>query len=51
MRELSAGASVQQVSTALVTAAFITMFKKALGKPPRNVSATSCKAAVRTFAA
>jgi len=37
LRELSAGASVQQVSTELgyeSVTAFITMFKKALGKPP-----------------
>jgi AraC-like DNA-binding protein len=37
LRELTSGASVQQVSADLgydSVAAFITMFKKALGKPP-----------------
>jgi methylphosphotriester-DNA--protein-cysteine methyltransferase len=37
LRELAAGASVQQVSADLgyeSVTAFITMFKKALGKPP-----------------
>ena len=44
IRELASGASVQRVSADLgyeSVTAFITMFKKALGKPPANISALS----------
>jgi methylphosphotriester-DNA--protein-cysteine methyltransferase len=43
IRELASGASVQQVSADLgyeSVTAFITMFKKALGKPPAKYLST-----------
>ncbi|MBR0901766.1 MULTISPECIES: helix-turn-helix domain-containing protein [Bradyrhizobium] len=46
LRELTSGASVQQVSADLgyeSVAAFITMFKKALGKPPAKYLASIAK--------
>jgi AraC-like DNA-binding protein len=46
MRERASGASVQRVSADLgyeSVTAFITMFKKALGKPPASISAVSRK--------
>jgi AraC-like DNA-binding protein len=54
LRELSAGASVQQVSTALgyeSVTAFITMFKKALGKPPAKYLSDIVQGGGSAFAA
>ena len=54
LRELSAGASVQQVSSALgyeSVTAFITMFKKALGKPPARYLSDIMQGSGSAFAA
>ena len=54
LRELSAGVSVQQVSTALgyeSVTAFITMFKKALGKPPAKYLSDIVQGGGSAFAA
>ena len=54
LRELSAGASVQQVSTTLgyeSVTAFITMFKKALGKPPAKYLSDIVQGGGSAFAA
>jgi AraC-like DNA-binding protein len=54
LRELSAGASVQQVSTELgyeSVTAFITMFKKALGKPPAKYLSDIVQGGSPAFAA
>lgn len=54
LRELSAGVSVQQVSTSLgyeSVTAFITMFKKALGKPPAKYLSDIVQGGGSAFAA
>jgi AraC-like DNA-binding protein len=54
MRELASGASVQQVSADLgyeSVTAFITMFKKALGKPPAKYLSSVAQNAGSTFIA
>jgi AraC-like DNA-binding protein len=54
MRELASGASVQQVSADLgyeSVAAFITMFKKALGKPPAKYLSSVAQYGVSAFIA
>ncbi|MGL3208933.1 AraC family transcriptional regulator [Bradyrhizobium sp. BR 1433] len=54
LRELSAGASVQQVSSELgyeSVTAFITMFKKALGKPPAKYLSDIMQGSGSAFAA
>ncbi|MBR1160489.1 AraC family transcriptional regulator [Bradyrhizobium elkanii] len=54
LRELSAGASVQQVSSALgyeSVTALITMFKKALGKPPAKYLSDIMQGSGSAFAA